>query len=299
MITLGPADLSGTFAADAAALDRIRAQAKRDPQAAVKAAAQQFEALLLNMLLKSMRDTTSQNTPFDSEQTKLFQSLLDQQFAQVLAKRGIGLAEIMARQLAPAAAAAPGATPFDFPLLRLPEGMPAPAAAPLNLPAPAPPASAPPHVRQFVESMWAHATEAGRLTGIPPYFILGQAALESGWGRSEIRGADGAPSHNLFGVKAGRGWSGPTVEAAATEYVNGEPRRSVERFRAYASYNEAFVDYARLLKVPRYAQVLERGKDAEGFATGLQQAGYATDPMYADKLLRIIRGSALRGGLAG
>jgi flagellar protein FlgJ len=114
------------------------------------------------MLLKSMRDTTSQNTPFDSEQTKLFQSLLDQQFAQVLAKRGIGLAEIMARQLAPAAA--PGATPSDFPLLRLPEMRPAPAGAPLNLPAPAAPAGAAgasPHVRQFVDSMWAHARRPG------------------------------------------------------------------------------------------------------------------------------------------
>jgi flagellar protein FlgJ len=210
---------------------------------------------------------------------------------------------MIARQLAASASAAPEATPSEFPTLRLPEGRPAPAGAPLNQPlapaAPATPAGVAPHVRQFVDSMWAHAAEAGRLTGIPPHFILGQAALESGWGRSEIRGANGVPSHNLFGVKAGRGWSGPTVEAATTEYVNGEPRQSVERFRAYGSYNEAFVDYARLLKVPRYAQVLERGKDAEGFANGLQQAGYATDPMYADKLLRIIRGSALRGGLAG
>jgi flagellar protein FlgJ len=295
-MTLSAADISGTLAADGAALDRIRAQAKSDPRGAVKAAAQQFEALLLNMLLKSMRETTSQKTPFDSDQTRLFQSMLDQQLAQVLAARGIGLSDMIARQLSASAAAAPETTPSEFPMLRLPETPPVPAAVPPSQPAPA---AASPHVRQFVDSMWAHAAEAGRLTGIPPHFILGQAALESGWGRSEIRGVDGTRSHNLFGVKAGRGWSGPTVEAATTEYVNGEPRQSVQRFRAYPSYNEAFLDYARLLQVPRYAQVLERGKDAEGFATGLQQAGYATDPMYADKLLRIIRGSALRGGLAG
>lgn len=270
------ADLSGALATDGAALDRIRAQAKSDPRAAVKAAAQQFEALLLNMLLKSMRETTSQASLFDSEQTRLYQSMLDQQFAQVLATRGIGLAEIVARQLDPPAAAAPS-------------GEPAAAA----------PAGASPHVRQFVDSMWAHAAQAGRRTGIHPQFILGQAALESGWGRSEIRGADGAPSHNLFGVKAGPGWPGASVEAATTEYVNGEPRESVERFRAYASYSEAFLDYARLLGEPRYAQVLESGQDAEAFAAGLQRSGYATDPMYADKLLRIIRGSALRGALAG
>jgi peptidoglycan hydrolase FlgJ len=269
-------DISGALATDGAALARIRAQAKSDPRGAVKAAAQQFEALFLNMLLKSMRTTTSQSTPFDSEQTRFYQSMLDQQFAQVLAKRGIGLADYVARQLDPPAAPAP-------------TGPPNPAA----------PAGAAPHVRQFVDDLWAHAAQAGRLTGVSPHFIVAQAALESDWGRREIRGADGAPSHNLFGVKAGPGWPGASVEATTTEYVNGEPRPSVERFRAYPSHKEAFLDYARLLKDPRYAQALERGKDAEGFAAGLQEAGYATDPMYADKLLRIIRGGALRGALAG
>jgi len=283
-MSVNAADPTGGLAADAASLDRIRAQAKTDPQGAVRSAARQFEALFIGMLMKSMRDTTGQDTYFDSAQTRLFQSMLDQQYAQVLATRGIGLADVMARQLtrelAPDAPAAPPAV----------EGAAPPAAAP----------GAPAQARGFVSRIWPHAVAAARETGIPPHFMVAQAALESGWGRSEIQGANGTASHNLFGVKAGRGWSGPVVEAATTEFVNGAPQPAIERFRAYGSYAEAFADYARLLKSqPRYAQVLENGTDAAGFARGLAQAGYATDPMYADKLLRIINGSALRTALAG
>ena len=129
--------------------------------------------------------------------------------------------------------------------------------------------------------------------------MVAQAALETGWGKSEPRGPNGRPSFNLFGIKAGRSWSGPVVEASTTEIVDGQPQRQVERFRAYASYAEAFNDYARLLTAnPRYAAVLGN-QDAGGFARALQQAGYATDPMYAAKLERIIGGSVLRASLTG
>jgi flagellar protein FlgJ len=153
--------------------------------------------------------------------------------------------------------------------------------------------------REFVNRLWPHALEASRTTGVAPHFILGQAALESGWGRGEIRLADGSPSHNLFGVKAGRGWQGPTVDVTTTEYVNGAPVKTVERFRAYGSYAEAFKDYANLLaENPRYAAVLNERSDPAAFARGLQQAGYATDPNYADKLTRVITGTVMRAGLA-
>jgi flagellar protein FlgJ len=123
--------------------------------------------------------------------------------------------------------------------------------------------------------------------------MLGQAALESGWGKREIRAADGTPSHNLFGVKAGANWKGSVVETVTTEYVNGVAQKSVEKFRAYSSYADAFRDYANLLRNnPRYAGVVAQaaqGIDAAGFAQGLQKAGYATDPNYADKLTRVIK----------
>ena len=115
------------------------------------------------------------------------------------------------------------------------------------------------------------------------------AALETGWGRHEIVGADGTRSYNLFGIKAGPGWSGATVDVTTTEYVNGAAQKLVQKFRAYGSYAESFHDYAKLIgSNPRYAEVLRQGQDAAGFARGLQQAGYATDPAYAAKLTRVI-----------
>ncbi len=153
--------------------------------------------------------------------------------------------------------------------------------------------------REFVSRVWPHALEASRATGIPAHFIVAQAALESGWGRGEIRLADGRTSFNLFNVKAGQGWSGETVDVTTTEYVNGAAQKQVERFRAYRSYAEAFADYANLLKSnPRYANVIGQ-QDGVGFARALQQAGYATDPMYAEKLARIIGSVSLRQGLSG
>jgi flagellar protein FlgJ len=146
---------------------------------------------------------------------------------------------------------------------------------------------------EFQARLMPHAQAASRATGIPAQFMLGQAALETGWGKREIRAADGTPSHNLFGVKAGGNWKGAVVEAVTTEYVNGVPQKSVEKFRAYDSYADAFRDYANLLRGnPRYAGVMAQatqGLDADGFANGLQRAGYATDPNYADKLSRIIK----------
>jgi flagellar protein FlgJ len=153
--------------------------------------------------------------------------------------------------------------------------------------------------REFVNRVWDQAADASRSTGIPAHFMVAQAALETGWGRGELRRADGSPTHNLFNIKAGNSWKGDVVELPVTEYVNGRPQTETARFRAYGSYGEAFRDYANLLRSsPRYADVLGQ-TDAAGFARSLQQSGYATDPMYADKLTRIIGGATLRTALEG
>ncbi len=132
------------------------------------------------------------------------------------------------------------------------------------------------------------AQAASRASGVPARLILAQAALESGWGRREIRGEDGSPSFNVFGIKADRRWNGRVVEAATTEYVDGAAQPTRAAFRAYGSYEEAFADYAKFLQVnPRYAAVLSGG-DAAQAAQALQRAGYATDPDYAAKLVRIM-----------
>jgi len=142
---------------------------------------------------------------------------------------------------------------------------------------------------EFLGKFLPAAKRAEAATGIPAAYILGQAALESGWGRREIRGANGEPSHNLFGIKA-TGWDGRTVRTRTTEYRNGAAERVTAEFRAYESYEQAFEDYARLLASnPRYAKVLQSTGSAEQFAQGLQRAGYATDPRYAEKLGSTIR----------
>jgi flagellar protein FlgJ len=149
---------------------------------------------------------------------------------------------------------------------------------------------APAHVEAFVQNLLPHAQAASASTGIPARFMLGQAALETGWGKAEIRGADGQNSHNLFGIKAGGSWKGKTVDIVTTEYVNGKAQKQVESFRAYDSYADSFRDYANLLRGnARYQDVIAQGQDAVGFAQGLQQAGYATDPRYAQKLMGVIR----------
>jgi flagellar protein FlgJ len=153
-------------------------------------------------------------------------------------------------------------------------------------------AGKPAHVRAFQDKLADAAEEAERSTGVPAKFMMGQAALETGWGKRVIRNHDGTSSNNLFGIKAGPGWKGKVATAVTTEYVNGHPHSRVEKFRSYASHAEAFKDYARMLSNnPRYEKVLAHGGDASTFAHGLQRAGYATDPQYAAKLSRIIKHS--------
>lgn len=147
---------------------------------------------------------------------------------------------------------------------------------------------APEHVVDFVSRMSHAANRAAQHSGVPARLILGQAALESGWGRREILHPDGSPSHNLFGIKAGPDWKGKVVNVTTTEYVDGQPQKMVQPFRAYKSYEESFSDYAKLIgNSPRYAHVTQASNEIEA-ARRIQQAGYATDPNYADKLIQIM-----------
>jgi flagellar protein FlgJ len=141
----------------------------------------------------------------------------------------------------------------------------------------------------FVQQHTEAAKAAEAATGIPAAFMIAQSAHETGWGKKEIIGRDGSNSNNLFGIKAGANWKGPTVDVMTTEYIGGRPQKVVQKFRAYASHAESFADYAKLMKdSPRYQNVVAAGSDAKGFAQGLQKAGYATDPAYAQKLARVI-----------
>ncbi len=261
-------------------LESLRAKASADPKAATREAAKQFETLFMNEMLKSMRASTMSSGLFDNAGSQLGTEMLDSQYAAKMAGLPGGLSDVIAKQLERQM----GLTPGPIPATSSANNTPAPLAAKPQA-TKIPQAGAAGFVQQHTEA--AKAAEAK--TGIPAEFMVSQAALETGWGRKEIRHADGSPSFNLFGIKAGGNWKGPVAEITTTEYINGKPQKVTAKFRAYSSYAESFADYASLMKdSPRYAQVVAKGQNATAFAQGLQRAGYATDPAYADKLTKVI-----------
>ena len=268
---------------DARALDSLRNEASRNPQAASRQAAVQFESLFMQMVMKSMRDATPKADGSSGQDN--FTGMLDSQFARQFAGRPGGLAEMIEKQLTRHMGNLPPVSPQN----QAAAAAAAVSVAPASSSAPAAPVKGAPAQTDFMRKMLPHAQAAERATGVPASFILGQAALESGWGRGEIRHADGSPSFNLFGIKAGASWTGDTAQVRTTEYVDGVPVKQSARFRSYGSYAEAFADYARLLAdSPRYSGVVRGATTAESFADGVQGAGYATDPQYATKLARTI-----------
>ena len=274
------------LATDSQGLNALRAGAARDPKTVIKEAAKQFEALFMQELMKSMRKATLSSGLLDNAGTQMGTDMLDDQFALKMSGLPGGLSAVIARQLERQTV---GAT---APITAVPAA--AAAGAPSAAARTQGSASVSERQVSFVQAHTSAARAAEAHTGIPAGFMLAQAAHESGWGQREIRNADGSPSFNLFGIKAGGNWKGPVAEITTTEYVAGEPRKITAKFRAYASHEASFRDYAQMMKdSPRYAAVVAgaaspQGGSAEGFAKGLQRAGYATDPAYADKLTRVI-----------
>lgn len=285
---------SAGLSTDPASLATLRNQAATDPKSATREAARQFEALFMQELMKNMRNSTMQSGMLENSGTQMGTEMLDSQYARQLSGLRGGLADVIARQierqmgvkssdstvnagLGPtraAAVAAYGTAPV------VAASTPTVQRTPLR-----PPASA----QEFVDRVTADAKAAEASTGIPAAFMISQAALETGWGKKEIKMADGSNSFNLFGIKAGSNWKGPTTEITTTEFINGKATKVKASFRAYSSYEEAFNDYARLMKEsPRYQNVIASGGSAHNFANSLQKAGYATDPQYAEKLGRVI-----------
>ncbi|MFG6429314.1 flagellar assembly peptidoglycan hydrolase FlgJ [Roseateles sp. LYH14W] len=264
-------------------LDALKAQASRDPKASIRETAKQFESLFMQEVMKSMRASTLASGMLDNSATQLGTEMLDTQFAGKMSGLPGGLSEAIQRQLQRQM----GIQDLSPEKVRqasqttLAQALPALATKGI-----------PNHVQGFIQKHDASARAASAATGIPASFMVAQAAHESGWGKREITGADGTKSHNIFGIKATPGWTGKTVDVRTTEVINGQAVKVTAKFRAYGSYDEAFKDYARLLgNNDRYAKVVEQAKsgNAAGFARGLQQAGYATDPAYADKIARTIQ----------
>ena len=264
------------LAGDARSLQALRSAAASDPKAAAQEAAKQFEALFMQELMKSMRAAQVGDGLLDNDGSRMGTEMLDAQMATSFAGRPGGLSQLIAKQLERQM----GVNAVPLPKTDL-KPLPGTTEAERASRAPRIPERA---AAAFLRQHDQAAQAAERASGIPATFMLAQAGHESGWGRRELRRADGTPTHNLFGIKAGANWKGAVAEVTTTEVVDGQPRRMVQRFRAYASAAESFADYAVLMKSKRYQAVREAGGDATAFANGLQRAGYATDPRYADKL---------------
>jgi peptidoglycan hydrolase FlgJ len=264
----------------------LRQGAQQNDPAVLREVASQFEALFIQTLLKNMRAGELADPLFgESDQHKMYQEMMDQQLALKMSSgRGIGLADMLVAQLGGEASAVQPTTERFF----LPAVPGENTAASRDWSTP----------ENFVRDLWPHAERVARRLNVAPEGILAQAALETGWGEHVIARTNGASSNNVFGIKAGNGWTGGSVSRPTIEYVDGVAEYKVERFRAYPDIGTTFDDYARLLEEnPRYEAVRGSGQDAENFARALQDAGYATDPLYAAKITRVLSGDTMRAAI--
>lgn len=311
-----PAEAPRT-ATDFVGLAELRARAGAGKPGAdgevTREAARQFEAIFVQMMLQSMRQA---GDAFGTGEDTTYRDMFDQQIALEMTRgKGLGLADMLVRQLSPPGEAGAGLrepTAADFVAARQSAAPSMPAAcvaledpgtsallAAVAAPTLAATESAAPaqswsdwrpgSPEDFIRDVWPHAQAAGAELGVDPRAIVAQAALETGWGRNVTRDGSGVSGNNLFNIKADSRWTGDRMTVRTLEFEDGLPRQTVAAFRAYPDLKSAFTDYVRFLKDnPRYAQALRSGGNGEAFAQSLQAAGYATDPSYADKLRSIL-----------
>ncbi|QLI82459.1 flagellar assembly peptidoglycan hydrolase FlgJ [Chitinibacter fontanus] len=296
---------SQSISADPRSLDRLRASSLNNKGAAAQGAAQQFEALLLQQMLSAMRKAAPTDEFDQSAASQTFKGMRDQQLAQNWAQSGgIGFAKLIVRQLniqdnpallqQPLLSEVRGA--IKRPLVANAAAVAAkPAAEGLSVAADS--KAKLDAVPDFVRKLGDAAKSTAANLGLSPHLLLAHAALETGWGKKGIKSSDGIESHNLFGIKAGSGWQGKTVDVLTTEYVDGIAQKRIEKFRAYDSYADSMADYASLIK-RRYGAAVAQGSDAIGFAKALVAGGYATDPQYVQKLTRVADRVAEQLGLS-
>ncbi len=327
---------------DLNAMAQMKSGSKADSPENLRRVAGQFESLFLNVMVKSMRDANqafAEGNPLNTPQTRFYQDMYDSQLAVHLAeKQGLGIADVMLRQLAPessqsaSASSAGQADVNERPdhsalLARRRLGISLGHGTALGQPAPAtakPTQSAPPQVEpaqnwepmralrarslasptvaaldakaqfdspaEFTAAMLPMAEKAAARLGVDPHYLVAQAALETGWGKSIIREKSGSSSHNLFGIKTHNSWQGSSANVMTSEYRDGVKQTERASFRSYASYEQSFNDYVDFLQSNgRYQKALSQTGNSEAFFQELQQAGYATDPRYASKVSQIAR----------
>ncbi|ANS84768.1 Peptidoglycan hydrolase FlgJ [Vibrio scophthalmi] len=291
------------FIHDIAGLDKLRQQAVKGDEASEKealtAAAKQFESIFTSMLFKSMRDAnaTFESGLLDSQNQQFYRQMQDEQMASELSSSGsLGLADMIVAQLSTGSIENNSASNHDdFADIMekvdrarqsqsLRDGEPQPAEPASKVVAKAANFDSP---ESFVASMKPYAEKAARALGVDSSLLLAQAALETGWGQKMVANTRGS-SNNLFNIKADKSWDGAKVATQTLEYHQGVPVQEKAAFRSYSDYEQSFNDYVRFLNEnPRYTTALRHGGNSEQFIRGIHQAGYATDPKYAEKVLRV------------
>ncbi|MDT0628210.1 flagellar assembly peptidoglycan hydrolase FlgJ [Alteromonas sp. W364] len=294
---------------DMGSVNKLREAAQSGDSGALEEAAKQFEAIFVQMMLKSMRKAqdalADKDSPFSSEQVKFYREMHDKQLATDLSANGsIGLADIIIQQMSPGEGVMPaGAVRSDGDLSILNKHNVAAVqnaqdrVLGVNNENVSPAAfkqSAFASPEEFVKALYPHAVEAAKELNLDPKAMIAQAALETGWGKSLIHKMGGENSHNLFGIKADRRWEGEKANVDTLEFVNNMPEKQQASFRSYGSFDDSMRDYVDFIKSnPRYEKAVQQTETPQDYFKALQEAGYATDPQYAEKVMSVFNGNIL------
>ncbi|MCP5357536.1 MAG: flagellar assembly peptidoglycan hydrolase FlgJ [Pseudomonadales bacterium] len=304
---------------DLSGLSSISRLGRENTPEAMRQVAQQFESIFLNIVLKAMRDSNAvfaEGNYLQSNEMEFHQQNFDNQLSLTLSQSGgLGLADVLYEQMmgqygasgtsrdseevkGPSMETRQEAPSRDPGVQRVLEelGIADQTQASATTSATGGRIESP---EEFVKTLYPIAEEVADSIGVDPRVLLAQSALETGWGRRMIAMPDGSNSHNLFGIKADTRWSGAATVAATHEVRNGQSRSENARFRSYASYEESFRDYVKFLQEnPRYQDALGSSHDAHSFTQELQDAGYATDPVYARKVTGVMNSRTMQSALA-
>jgi len=294
--------IDGIAVSDFKGLHDLKIQAQDDAKKALPAVAKQFEAIFLQSMLKTMRmgqHFLDESSPFRGKHQETFQTMLDGQYASNISEgRGIGLATMLAKQLEGSVG-----TTEKKPLLSMTSAnhismpmKPSPLAITPEVSAKPPETSQ--SMDDFVKSIWPYARQAANLLGLDPKILVAQAALETGWGQFIAKDVDGSSSNNLFNIKSTSGSENSSIKVKTTEFVADTPIKMTASFKKYPTVGHSFKDYVSLIKGNnRYEEAVANAQDPQQYIKALSEAGYATDPNYANKIMSIYNGTELQQSL--
>lgn len=322
---------------DLQGLEQLRQKTKTNDKETIREVANQFESMFASMLIKSMREANAAfetESPFNNQQTKFYTDMQDKQLAVDISRHGsLGLADALVRQLDPTSMVRPQSVPQDQLMMpeqepemmslttkesvtdfKKPDQLQASLQTKINDSALQQKAESADDVNtnasaqkidfsspsSFIATLLPYAQKAAKSLGISPEVLVAQSALETGWGKKVLQTANQQSSFNLFNIKSHNSWQGESVNKSSLEVEDGVGVQRRSNFRVYENLHESFKDYTNFISNnKRYEQALQQGENAERYIEELQQAGYATDPQYADKIKAIMNSDNFQSVVAG